>query len=73
VTARPGGGAILSIVDEGDGLPTGVADRGSSRTGSTGLGLDIARRAAAAAGGALTLGVGPGGGTAVTLELGPPA
>ncbi len=70
---RAGGGALLTIVDEGDGLPPGAFGRGESGAGSTGLGLDIARRAAAAAGGGLALGSGPGGGAQVTLELGPPA
>jgi signal transduction histidine kinase len=70
---RAGGGALLTIVDEGDGLPPGAFGRGDSGAGSTGLGLDIARRAAAAAGGGLALGSGPGGGAQVTLELGPPA
>jgi signal transduction histidine kinase len=39
------------------------------REGSTGLGLDIARRAAAAAGGSLTFGARPEGGTEVDLVL----
>lgn len=49
-----------------------MAARGASGSGSTGLGLDIARRAAQAAGGTLGLGAAAGGGAQVTLELGPP-
>ncbi len=70
---RQGGGAVLVIEDEGHGFPDDAAlDRGSSRTGSTGLGLDIARRTAAASGGVLQLGRSRYGGAAVRLELGPP-
>ena len=39
------------------------------RTGSTGLGLDIARRTAVGCGGALTFGRAPGGGTRVEVAL----
>jgi signal transduction histidine kinase len=46
-------------------------ERGASGRGSTGLGLDIARRTAEASGGALRLSSSPAG-TSVTLELGPP-
>src|SRR5262249_19682594 len=45
--------------------------RGASGRGSTGLGLDIARRIAEASGGSLTIGRSPRGGAAVTLALGP--
>ena len=47
--------------------------RGQSRGGSTGLGLDIARRVAEASGGTLTIGRSTSGGGAVTLGLGFPA
>jgi signal transduction histidine kinase len=57
--------AVLTVADEGPGLPPDVAERGASGAGSTGLGLDIARRAARA----LTLSTAPGGGAAVTLHL----
>jgi signal transduction histidine kinase len=48
--------------------------RGASGAGSTGtgLGLDIARRTAEAAGGSLRIGSGPRGGARIELDL-PPA
>jgi CheY-like chemotaxis protein len=64
------GGALLTVGDAGPGF--GTADplgRGESGAGSTGLGLDIARRSAESSGGALTLGVSPAGGASVTLFL----
>ncbi|MDT0351321.1 sensor histidine kinase [Pseudonocardia charpentierae] len=72
---RPGGGARLLVADAGPGLPAGadVLRRGASGGGSTGLGLDIARRTAEQAGGGLTLGRSPEGGLAVTVNLGPAA
>jgi signal transduction histidine kinase len=77
LTGRPGGGARLVITDHGPGFPaaaTGeLAQRGTSGAGSTGLGLDIARRAAQSSGGTLTLGRAPGGGAQVTVDLGPAA
>lgn len=73
---RPDGGARLMISDHGPGFPSpdGAAltvGRGASATGSTGLGLDIARRTARASGGDLLLGTAPTGGAQVTLDLGP--
>lgn len=45
--ARPGGGASLSVDDAGPGLPEHTpVRRGRSGAGSSGLGLDIARRTA---------------------------
>jgi signal transduction histidine kinase len=67
-----GGGAILSISDAGPGMPSGLVGRGASAAGSTGLGLDIARRAAQASGGRLEMSSADGGGALVTLRLGPP-
>ncbi len=70
--ARSEGGAIIDIADEGPGLPdAAVFERGRSDRGSTGLGLDIARRAAAASGGQMVFGAGHGGkGALIRLELG---
>ncbi|MCC3764970.1 HAMP domain-containing histidine kinase [Glycomyces sp. TRM65418] len=72
LTPRYEGGATVDVADEGPGLPNlGVFNRGRSEGGSTGLGLDIARRAAAASGGQLVFGQGPGGtGALIRLELG---
>ncbi|MGI5246723.1 sensor histidine kinase [Dactylosporangium sp. CA-139066] len=71
--ARPEGGARLSVADEGPGLPaTVVRRRGHSGAGSTGLGLDIVERTAAASAGAVTLGRAPGGGALIVVDLGPP-
>ncbi|MEV1287611.1 HAMP domain-containing sensor histidine kinase [Micromonospora sp. NPDC049679] len=72
LTARPGGGAILTISDEGPGMPSGLVRRGASLAGSTGLGLDIVRRAAQASGGRLELSTRAAGGAVATVELGPP-
>jgi signal transduction histidine kinase len=74
LAARPGGGAELTVVDEGPGLAGSAGDpasRGASGGASTGLGLDIAGRAAQTSGGAMRLGAGPTGGARVTLDLGP--
>ena len=72
LTARPGGGVRLLVADAGPGLPPGadVLARGASGGGSTGLGLDIARRTAEQAGGALALAPSAAGGLAVTVDLG---
>jgi signal transduction histidine kinase len=65
------GQVTLTVADAGPGMPAGPVRRGESRAGSTGLGLDIARQAAEAAGGRLDIGAGPDGGAAVLLRLGP--
>ena len=54
---RDGAGRVLlEVADEGPGLAdTGLTARGRSSSGSSGLGLDIVRRAALAAGGELHL------------------
>lgn len=69
---RPQGGATIEITDNGPGFPDEhVTERGRSQGGSTGLGLDIARRTATNSGGEVTLSFGPGGrGARVTMELG---
>lgn len=61
---------VLVVTDAGPGLADpAAARRGTSGAGSTGLGLDIARRAAEAARGRLDLDVPPGGGLRVTLWM----
>jgi signal transduction histidine kinase len=71
---RAGGGAWLVVADDGPGFPPGgPLRRGVSGGGSTGLGLDIARRVAEESGGTLTIGRSASGGGCVTLGLGPPA
>ncbi|MFD9880155.1 sensor histidine kinase [Streptomyces alboflavus] len=74
------GHARVTVTDEGPGFPDGdgeAAARGASGGGSTGLGLDIARRTAEDAGGGFVIASGP---TRVTLSFplagtpsGPPA
>jgi signal transduction histidine kinase len=66
------GGARVVVEDAGPGLPgVQVTRRGASRSGSTGLGLDIVRRGAEASGGGLTLGRSALGGARVQVDLGP--
>jgi signal transduction histidine kinase len=72
LTARPAG-ATLVVADSGPGLPgpaTGALRRGVSGSGSSGLGLDIVRRAAEVTGGEVRLEAGAPGLT-VVVELGP--
>lgn len=71
VRPREAGGAELTVADDGPGIPGGAVERGHSGVGSTGLGLDIARRTAEASGGSMRVGTSPHG-TTVTLEIGPP-
>lgn len=73
VAVRPGPGRCTQVVvsDRGPGYPPSAIDRGRSTAGSTGLGLDIARRTAEASGGEVVLGTAPEGGASVTLVLGP--
>ncbi len=71
VEPAPSGGTSLVVADSGPGLPTDDAvRRGFSLAGSTGLGLDIVRRAAEASGGGLVLGRGTTGGAQVRVDLG---
>jgi signal transduction histidine kinase len=70
--AASGGGGLLTVSDDGPGLPPDASVRGRSDRGSSGLGLDIARRCAEASGGSMTLGASPTGGALVTLTLGSP-
>lgn len=74
VSAADHGGALIVVSDEGPGFGDArVLRRGESRAGSTGLGLDIARRTATASGGDLRIGTSPSGGAKVGLRIGPPA
>lgn len=74
VSPRTAGGAWIVVSDSGPGFShPDLARRGQSSAGSTGLGLDIARRIAEGSGGTLTLGRSPHGGGAVTIGLGPAA
>jgi len=63
------GGASLVVSDYGPGLPDGAGVRGRSDRGSSGLGLDIARRCAEVSGGSMRVGRSPSGGAAITLKL----
>ncbi len=73
IAVRPAGDRRTEVVvsDAGPGYPSAALDRGRSTAGSTGLGLDIARRTAEASGGRLVLGESDEGGASVTLVLGP--
>jgi signal transduction histidine kinase len=57
----------LEVSDDGPGLVASEVVRGRSDRGSSGLGLDIARRFAQAAGGSMTIGRSAAGGAAITL------
>jgi signal transduction histidine kinase len=71
VVPRADGAVVLTVEDAGLGLPSvDVLNRGKSNAGSTGLGLDIVRRAALASGGSLELGRSRLGGALVRLVLG---
>jgi signal transduction histidine kinase len=74
VGVSPGPIAWLEVSDDGPGLmSTHVLQRGLSVSGSTGLGLDIARRLAERSGGSIDIGAAPSGGARVRLNLTPPA
>jgi signal transduction histidine kinase len=70
---RDGPDIVVAVEDAGPGLaaPT-IIERGRSGAGSSGLGLDIARRSAEAAGGRLEIGASTLGGAKIALRL-PPA
>jgi signal transduction histidine kinase len=67
------GVGTLVVEDDGPGLPRQRLGRGVSTDGSTGLGLDIARRTAERSGGALLCGPAPGGGARLVVSFGRPA
>ncbi len=60
---------MIIVDDQGPGFGPEMAERGLSAGGSTGLGLDIAARTAASAGGHLTIGTSEPGGGRVTVTL----
>jgi signal transduction histidine kinase len=64
-------GARVVVSDAGPGFAPAALDRGHSTSGSTGLGLDIARRTAEASGGHLLAGRSDEGGASITMTLGP--
>lgn len=65
---------FVEISDDGPGLPAAdVLQRGRSEAGSTGLGLDIARRTAERSGGSIEVGNKPTGGARVRMILRPVA
>jgi signal transduction histidine kinase len=66
-----GAGALVSIADDGPGIPPGAGERGRSDRGSTGLGLDIARRCAEATGGRIAIHAGADHGLVELFLAGP--
>ncbi|MGO4661828.1 ATP-binding protein [Terrabacter sp. 2TAF16] len=64
-----GGRAHLTVADGGPGAAESALDRGRSGSGSTGLGLDITRRVAEAAGGSVALARSDLGGLLVEVSL----
>ncbi|GII89928.1 sensor histidine kinase [Sinosporangium siamense] len=67
-------GALLEVADQGPGFRrVEPLARGESGAGSSGLGMDIARRTAESSGGSITIGPTPGGGATVSLVLGGPS
>jgi len=65
-----GSSAWVQVSDDGPGFASSaVLERGLSVSGSTGLGLDIARRLAERSGGSIEIGPSPSGGAQVRLHL----
>lgn len=71
ICPRPGGGVLLTVEDDGPGIPADALVRGSSEAGSTGLGLSIAAKTAVESGGAIRVEQREEGGGRVVVELGP--
>jgi signal transduction histidine kinase len=70
VGENDGQGVWLEVSDEGHGFSSSaVLERGLSVSGSTGLGLDIARRLAERSGGSIEIGSSASGGARVRLNL----
>jgi signal transduction histidine kinase len=69
VVFRDGHNVCIRVDDEGPGLDPEALLRGRSGGGSTGLGLDIARRTAERAGGTIAVGRRDSGGSRVELRL----
>lgn len=63
---------VISVGDEGQGIPLDAGRRGRSDRGSSGLGLDIARRCAELSGGSMTISRREPVGAVVELRLGRP-
>jgi signal transduction histidine kinase len=73
VSPQPEGGALLTVLDDGEGFTDrAVLERGQSRAGSSGLGLDIAVKLAERSGGWAEIGDGRPG-AVVHLRLDGPA
>ena len=73
LTTAPGAGntALLVVEDDGEGFHDhSLLERGASGRGSTGLGLDIAARAARHTGGDIVVGNRSGGGARVQVTFG---
>jgi signal transduction histidine kinase len=71
VAPRADGAVVLTVEDGGPGLPQAdIITRGSSGAGSTGLGMDIVRRAANASGGGMEVGRSRLGGALIRVVLG---
>ncbi len=71
IDTAPDAPTRLIVRDDGPGLAEGSMVRGMSTGGSSGLGLDIVRRSAEAAGGRVVLGRSVGGGAQITVEFAP--
>jgi signal transduction histidine kinase len=69
VVVRPCDDGVSLVVEDGGTGITSPPSRGESGSGSTGLGLDIARRAAESSGGSFLVGTGAGGGARVELRF----